>query len=173
MLIPLERQLNALQLCRWQLLYNETLQQTFRPVLWKLSKRRQISVLCPHFEEVRGGVEPWLMARWKACVEFLLSVMNFFFYLLWLRRYKAKAIKTCCLQEGVGHLEPRFQEEVVATLPIYWYHTKGNLLRYNSAADSFDIMKLCSRLFVLYCRNCAKDDKFRYFIPILRKLWAA
>jgi len=20
----------------------------------------------PHFEEVRGGVEPWLMARWKA-----------------------------------------------------------------------------------------------------------
>ena len=30
-LIPLERQLNALQLCRWQFLYNETLQQTF---LW-------------------------------------------------------------------------------------------------------------------------------------------
>jgi len=31
-------------------------------------------------------------------------------------------------------------------------------------------MKLCSRLFVLYCRNCPKDDKFRYFISILRKL---
>jgi len=28
-LIPLERQLTALQLCRWQLLHNETLQQTF------------------------------------------------------------------------------------------------------------------------------------------------
>jgi len=28
--------------------------------------------------------------------------------------------------------------------------------------------KLCSRLFVLYCRNCPKEDKFRYFIPILR-----
>jgi len=26
-------------------------------------------------------------------------------------------------------------------------------------------MKLCSRLFVLYCRNCPKDDKFRYFFP--------
>jgi len=23
-------------------------------------------------------------------------------------------------------------------------------------------MKLYSRLFVLYCRNCPKDDKFRY-----------
>ena len=28
-----------------------------------------------HFEEVRDGVEPWLMARWKARVEFLLSVI--------------------------------------------------------------------------------------------------
>jgi len=29
--------------CRWQFLYNETLQQTFRPVLSKLSiRRRQI-----------------------------------------------------------------------------------------------------------------------------------
>jgi len=24
-----------------------------------------------------------------------------------------------------------------------------------------------------YCRSCPKDDKFRYFIPILRKLMAA
>jgi len=44
---------------------------------------------------------------------------------------------------------------------------------YNSAAESFYIMKLCSRLFVLCCRNCPKDDKFRYFIAILRKLGAA
>ena len=41
-LIPLERQLIALQLSRWQFLYNETLQQTFRPLLSILSKRRQI-----------------------------------------------------------------------------------------------------------------------------------
>ena len=47
------------------------------------------------------------------------------------------------------------------------------LMRYNFAADSFYIVKLCSRLFVLYCRNCMKDDKFRYLIPILRKLGAA
>jgi len=32
---------------------------------------------------------------------------------------------------------------------------------------------LCSRLLVLYCRNCPTDDKFRYLIPILRKLGAA
>ena len=73
-LIPLERQLIALQLCRgcFYIGPNETLQQTFRPLLSKLSKRRQMWVLYPHFEEVRGGVEPWLMAHWKAPVEFLL-----------------------------------------------------------------------------------------------------
>jgi len=73
-LIPLERQLIALQLCRLQFLYNETLQHTFRPELSKLSKRRQIQVLYPHFEKVSGDIEPWLMARWKAHVEFLLCV---------------------------------------------------------------------------------------------------
>ena len=36
----------------------------------------------PHFEEVRGGVEPWLMAGWKARVEFLLSVIEFLFLFL-------------------------------------------------------------------------------------------
>jgi len=28
-----------------------------------------ITKLDPRFEEVRGGVEPWLMARWKARVD--------------------------------------------------------------------------------------------------------
>jgi len=30
-------------------------------------------------------------------------------------------------------------------LPIYWYHSNGNWLCYNFAAESFYIMKLCSR----------------------------
>jgi len=30
-----------------------------------------------------------------------------------LRRYKAKCVKTRCLQEWVGHLEPKFQGEGV------------------------------------------------------------
>jgi len=36
-------------------------------------------VLYPHFEDVRGGAEPWLMARWKARAEFLLSVIELLF----------------------------------------------------------------------------------------------
>jgi len=38
-------------------------------------------------------------------------------------------------------------------------------MRYNLAADSSYIMKLCSRLFVLYCRSRPKDDKFSHFDP--------
>jgi len=38
-------------------------------------------------------------------------------------------------------------------------------LRYNFAGDSFYIMKLCSRLFVLYCGSRPKDDKSRHFDP--------
>ena len=78
-LIPLERQLIPRQLCRRQFLYNETLQQTSRPLLSKLSERRQIWAFDPHSEEVRGGVEPWWMARWKARAEFLLSVIELLF----------------------------------------------------------------------------------------------
>jgi len=36
---------------------------------------------------------------------------------------------------------------------------------YNFAADSFYIMKLCSRLFVLYCRSRPKEDNSRHFYP--------
>jgi len=38
-------------------------------------------------------------------------------------------------------------------------------MHYNFAADSSYIMKLCSRLFVLYCRSRLKDDKSRHFDP--------
>ena len=33
----------------------------------------------PHFEKVRGGVEPWWMARWKARAEFLLRIVELLF----------------------------------------------------------------------------------------------
>ena len=85
-----------------------------------------------------------------------------------MRRYKAKCVKTRCLQEGVGQLEAWSQDFRGRGRP------PANILipleRLLIAWQSFYIMKLCSKLFVLYCRNCPNDDKFRYFIPILRKL---
>ena len=44
----------------------------------------------PHFEEVRGGVEPWRMARWKARVEFLLNVIGILFLSLTVEALQGK-----------------------------------------------------------------------------------
>jgi len=44
----------------------------------------------PHFEEVRGGVEPRWMARWKACFEFLLSVIERLFLSLTVEALQGK-----------------------------------------------------------------------------------
>jgi len=40
-----------------------------------VKKTTNLGTLSP-FEEVRGSVEPWLMACWKARVEHLLSVIE-------------------------------------------------------------------------------------------------
>jgi len=55
----------------------------------------------PHFEEVRGSVEPWWMARCKARAEFLLSVIELLFLSL---TDEALQGKTChnSLPSGVG-----------------------------------------------------------------------
>ena len=44
----------------------------------------------PHFEEVRGGVEPWSMARWKALAKFLLSVIELLFLSLTVEALQGK-----------------------------------------------------------------------------------
>jgi len=110
-LIPLERKLIVLQLFRWQFLYSETLQQTPRPLLSKLSERRQIQAFDPHFEEVRGGVEPLLMARWKAHVDFLLTVIELLFLSLTVDALQGKTCQNSLLfgGGGVGQFELRFQ----------------------------------------------------------------
>jgi len=89
-----------------------------------------------------------------------------------LPRYEAKCVQRRCFQcDSVPlHWDIKGTElppaNILMPLERHW-------LRYNLAADSFYVMKRFSTLYVLYCRDCTKDDKFRYIIPILRKLGAA
>ena len=55
----------------------------------------------PHFEEVRGGVEPSWMARWKARAEFLLSVVELLFLSLTVEALQGKMCQNS-LPSGVG-----------------------------------------------------------------------
>ena len=57
--------------------------------------------IVPHFEEVRGGVEPWWMARWKARAEFLLSVVELLFLSLMVEALQGKMCQNS-LPPGVG-----------------------------------------------------------------------
>ena len=75
------------------------MQKTFRPSLSKSSKIRHLYAFYiqlyfdPDFEEVRGGVEPWSMARWKALAEFLLSVIELLFLSLTVEALQGKTFK--------------------------------------------------------------------------------
>ena len=55
----------------------------------------------PHFEEVRGGVEPWWMARWKALAEFLVSVIELLFLCLTVEALQGKTCQNW-QPSGVG-----------------------------------------------------------------------
>ena len=70
--------------------------------------------------------------------------LNFFFYLLWLRRYKAKCVKTRCLQEGVGHFKRRFQGEGVVPGNIFWFLQN----------ETHFAIRQCK----LYCATCRRFD---------------
>jgi len=80
--------------------------------------------------------------------------LNFFFYLLRLRRFKAKCVKARYLQEGVGQFEPRFQGEGSSSANI--------------------LIPLDRQLIALQlCRWQLLYNETMQLIPILRKLGAA
>ena len=61
-------------------------------------------------------------------------MLAFLFYLLRLRRYKAKRVKTGSLQEWVGHFEPKFQGEWVVPGEYFLVSTKlDTFLLFNGA----------------------------------------
>ena len=55
----------------------------------------------PYFEEVRGGVKPWWMARWKARAEFLFSVIELLFLSLTVEALQGKMCQNA-QPSGVG-----------------------------------------------------------------------
>jgi len=55
----------------------------------------------PHFEELRGGVEPWWMARWKARAKFLLNVIELLFMSLTVEVLQGKTCQNS-QPSGVG-----------------------------------------------------------------------
>jgi len=99
MLIPLERQLNALQLCADSFYIMKLCSRLFLLHCRSRPKYDTSMHFDPHFEEVKGGVEPWWMARWKARDEFLLSVIELLFLSLTVEALQGK---TCQISQPSG-----------------------------------------------------------------------
>jgi len=64
------------------------------------------------------------MARWKAHVEFLLSVFGLLFVSLTVEALQGKTCQNSLLSGGVVHLEPRFQGEGVIAGEYFLVSTK-------------------------------------------------
>jgi len=76
-------------------------------------------MLYPRFEEVRGGVEPWLMARWRARVEFLLSVIELLFLSLAVEALQGKTCQNSLPSGGDRSLGAKISGGSGRPLPIY------------------------------------------------------
>ena len=86
--------------------------------------------------------------------------------------YEAKCVQRRCFQCGSVPLRSDIKGTELPPANIL-IPLERQLIALQLSAESSYIMKIFSRRFVIYCRNCPKYDKFRYFIPILRKLRAA
>ena len=80
---------------------------------------RQNEVIYPHFEEGRGGVEPWLMVHWKARVEFLLSVIELLFMSLTVEVLQGKICQNSLPSGGGRSLGAKILGGRGRPLPIY------------------------------------------------------
>jgi len=110
---------------------------------------------------------------WKARAKVLLSVVELLFLSLTVEVLQGKMCQNSLSSGGGRSLGAKISGERCRPPANILIPLEMQLIALKFAADSFYIMKLCSSLFVLCCRNCRKDDKFKYFIPILRKLGAA
>ena len=77
-----------------------------------------------------------------------------------LHRYEPKCVQRRCIQWGSVTLHSDIKGTELPAANILT-PLKRQLIALQLSPERFYIMKLCCRLFVLYCRNCLKEDKFR------------
>ena len=139
----------------------------FRPLLSKLSERREIEVFDPHFEEVRGAVEPWLIAHWKARVGLPIRYNIVLFSLsLTVDALQGKTCQNSLLLGGSGSVWARFQGEEVVPWEYFLVSRKLDSL----LSDSANCTLLCAVVLTQYRR--VTDGRTADFGPEeLIKFW--
>ena len=88
----------------------------------------------PHFKKVRGSVEPWLMARWKARIEFLLSIIGLLFLSLTVEALQGKRCQYSLLSGGGRSVQANISEGRGRPWGIFFgfYKTRHILLSHSA-----------------------------------------
>ena len=81
------------------------------------------------------------MARWKARVEFLLSVIELLFLFLVVEALQGKMCQNSLPSGGVGHLEPRFQGEGVVPGEYFLVSTKLDAFCYPTMQTARTVLR--------------------------------
>ena len=97
-----------------------------------VQRTTNLGTLSP-FEEVRGGIEPWLMAHWKGRVEFLLSVIVLLFPSLTVEALQGKMSQNSMPSGGGRSLGAKFSGG--------WGHPPANIL--TSLERQLNALQLC------------------------------
>jgi len=100
-LIPLERQLMQYNFAADSFYIMKLCSRLFVVHCRSRPKYNTAMHFDPHFEEVRGGVEPWWMTHWKTRAEFLLSVIELLFLSLTVQALQGKTCQNS-QPSGVG-----------------------------------------------------------------------
>jgi len=113
-----------------------------------LYERQQIYVFDPHFEEVRGGVEPWLMLVGKPVYDFLFAIIELFSLALTANALKGKTCQDSLLSGGGRSVRAKISGEGVVPGEYFLVSTKLHIL----LSDSANCTVLCAIVLTQYRR---------------------
>ena len=112
------------------------------------------------------------MARWKALLEFLLSVIELLFLPLTVEALQGKMCQNLLPSGGGRSLGAKISGERVVPCQ-HIDTTRKAIVSATTLLPTFLYNETLQQTFRPLLSKLSKDDTFRYFIPILRKLGAA
>ena len=85
-----------------------------------LCEKRQIWVSEPHFGEAMGNARPWLMARWKATVDFVFALIELFSLTITVSELCGEICTARLFSHGVDLFALKFYLDRVILINRFW-----------------------------------------------------
>jgi len=136
-------------------------------------KDDKFSILYPYFDKVRDGVEPSLMACWKARFEFLLSVIELLFLPLTIEALQCKMCQNSLPSGGGRSLGVKISGGKSRSPANILTPLERKLVALQPCCRHFLYNETLQQTFRPLLSKLSRTRQNWYFIPILIKLGAA